>query len=71
MSRQVSLSSAEGRTRTMALCEAVRGALRAERSQPQARRRLAAVRERLRRLHKAKDQVRCFTVGSLRRIPRE
>lgn len=55
---QVSLTSPEGRARALCACEALRLALRAERAQPQARRRLAAVRERTRRLHKAKDQVR-------------
>lgn len=54
---QVSLSSGEGRARALAACEAVRAALRAERLQPAGRRRLRAVRERLRRLHKARDQL--------------
>lgn len=55
---KVSLTSPEGRARALVACEALRGALRAERQQPPARKRLAAVRERLRRMHKARDQVR-------------
>ncbi|XP_049872434.1 exocyst complex component 1 [Pectinophora gossypiella] len=54
---QVSLATPEGRARALAACEALRGALRAERQQPAARRRLAAVRDRLRRLQRARDQL--------------
>lgn len=54
---EVSLTSVEGRARALAAGEALRGALRAEASAPASRRRLAAVRERLRRLTRARDQV--------------
>ncbi|KAJ2951310.1 hypothetical protein O0L34_g5712 [Tuta absoluta] len=54
---QISLATPEGRARALAACECVRNALRAERQQPLARRRLAAVRDRLRKLQRAKDQL--------------
>lgn len=54
---EVSLTSAEGRARALAAGEALRTALRAEATAPAPRRRLAAVRERLRRLTRARDQV--------------
>ncbi|KAJ8716909.1 hypothetical protein PYW07_003536 [Mythimna separata] len=54
---EVSLTSADGRARALAAGEALRGALRAEASAPAPRRRLAAVRERLRRLTRARDQL--------------
>ncbi|KAG6440894.1 hypothetical protein O3G_MSEX001501 [Manduca sexta] len=51
------LTTAEGRARALAAAEALRAALRAEPTMPAPRRRLAAVRERLRRLARAKDQL--------------
>ncbi|KAJ0183572.1 hypothetical protein K1T71_001548 [Dendrolimus kikuchii] len=54
---EVALNTAEGRARALAAGEALRVALRAEVTAPAARRRLAAVRERLRRLARAKEQL--------------
>ncbi|CAH0586740.1 unnamed protein product [Chrysodeixis includens] len=54
---ELSLTSSEGRARALAAGEALRAALRAEASAPASRRRLAAVRERLRRLTRARDQL--------------
>ncbi|XP_059057396.1 exocyst complex component 1 [Achroia grisella] len=51
------LGCAEGRARALRAALAVRAALRAERDQPPARLRLAAVRERLRRLARLRDQL--------------
>lgn len=55
---EVSLTSPEGRARALGAGEALRVALRAEGSAAAWCRRLAAVRERLRRLARARDQVR-------------
>ncbi|CAH0719737.1 unnamed protein product, partial [Brenthis ino] len=54
---EVSLASAEGRARALAAAEALRGALHGERSAAAARLRLGAVRERLRRLARARDAL--------------
>ncbi|CAH0682896.1 unnamed protein product [Spodoptera exigua] len=54
---EVALTSNEGRAQALAAAEALRSALRAEASAPAPRRRLAAVRERLRRLSRARDQL--------------
>ncbi|CAH0399950.1 unnamed protein product [Chilo suppressalis] len=54
---EVSLASPEGRTKALAAAEALRSALRAEKSAPAARRRLGATRERLKRLTRARDQL--------------
>lgn len=54
---EVSLASAEGRARALAAALALRTALRGERRAPAARRRLGAVRERLRRLARARDAL--------------
>lgn len=54
---EVALTSNEGRAQALAAAEALRTALRAEASAPASRRRLAAVRERLRRLTRARDQL--------------
>lgn len=54
---EVALNTAEGRARALAAGEALRAALRAEAGASAARMRLGAVRERLRRLARAKEQL--------------
>ncbi|XP_063622311.1 exocyst complex component 1 isoform X2 [Cydia splendana] len=54
---EISLASPEGRARALAAGTALRTALRAESQMAPARRRLGAVRERLRRLQRAKDAL--------------
>ncbi|XP_063381570.1 exocyst complex component 1 [Cydia fagiglandana] len=54
---EISLASPEGRARALAAGTALRTALRAEAQMAPARRRLGAVRERLRRLQRAKDAL--------------
>lgn len=55
---ELALGAPEGRERALAAAVALRSALRAERTAPPARLRLAAVRDRLQRLARARDQVR-------------
>ncbi|XP_028042232.1 exocyst complex component 1 [Bombyx mandarina] len=55
--QEPTLTTAEGRAATLKAAAALRHALRAEPAQPPHRRRLAAVRERLRRLARTKDQM--------------
>ncbi|OWR52144.1 exocyst complex component sec3 [Danaus plexippus plexippus] len=54
---EISLATADGRARALRAAEALRNALRAERTASTARLRLGAVRERLRRLARAKDNL--------------
>ncbi|CAK1555051.1 unnamed protein product [Leptosia nina] len=53
----MSLGSVEGRARALAAAEALRSTLKMEKSAPVYRLRLTAVRERLRRLARARDQL--------------
>ncbi|XP_050677855.1 exocyst complex component 1 [Leptidea sinapis] len=52
---EISLATSDGRARAASVAEALRNALRAERTAPPARLRLAGVRDRLRRLARARD----------------
>ncbi|XP_047531361.1 exocyst complex component 1 [Vanessa atalanta] len=54
---EISLASTEGRARALSAAEALRNALRGERTATPARLRLGAVRERLRRLERARDAL--------------
>lgn len=54
---ELPLATAEGRARALAACEALRMALRAEPAAPPHLRRLEAVRERVRRLTRARDAM--------------
>ncbi|KAL0830934.1 hypothetical protein ABMA28_003014 [Loxostege sticticalis] len=54
---EISLASPEGRASALAAGNALRAALRAEKSAPAARRRLGGVRERLRRLARAREAL--------------
>ncbi|CAF4852763.1 unnamed protein product [Pieris macdunnoughi] len=54
---EIPLATAEGRARASAAADALIDALEAERTAPAARLRLAAVRERLRRLRRAREQL--------------